>query len=254
MRKAFCLFFFLATIPLHGLEPIEVAVQEQNAASSASTQQEKQRLLNSALTVYLGYAQDRPSGMLLSNIGSVYFSLGEFGAAIAYYQQAHSLLPRDRSIQQNLRIAATQASVEHLQQEHPMTELFGLRWCSPDERSALAIGAIVFCFIFYSLNLWLPFVGFRLIWRIAAICTALLLSSLAWYTLFVPQRAVVLHATPLRPSPEASAAEPGLPTIRAGEVVEVLESNPSFDATRVQTASEAVGYIPRNNIYFVSPN
>lgn len=251
MKKTYALFLFLATVSLQGLQPIELAVQEQDAASSTTSQQEKQHLLNSALTIYLGYAKENPSGMLLSNIGSIYFSLGEYGAAIAYYHQAHALRPRDRMIQQNLRAAVSQAGVEHLQQERPITDFLGLRWCSAAERSALALGAIAFTFIFFSLNLWLPLAGFRLIWRGAAICTLLLLCSLVWFNLFVSQQAVVLHATPLRPSLEAPATEPGLPTIRAGEVVEVLESDASSHSTRVQTAAEAIGYIPREDVYFV---
>jgi hypothetical protein len=248
MRALFCLL--LATASLHGLPSIEVAVQEQNAASSALSQKERQHLLNSALATYLEYAKDSPSGMLLNNIGSVYFSLGEFGTAIAYYRQALALLPRDVSIQQNLQIAATQAGVEHLQQDRAMTDLFGLRWCSPAERSIFIMGAIAFSFVFLSLHLWFPFVGFLWIGRIAATGTALLLSSLIWYTLFVPQQAIIVHATPLRTSLEAAPGEPSLPAIRAGEVVEVLESDALSDTTRVQTASEAIGYIPRGDICF----
>jgi tetratricopeptide (TPR) repeat protein len=251
MRKAFSFFLLLAAVSLHSIQPIEVAVQEQNAASFTTSQQEKQHLLNSALGIYQEHAKDHPSGMLLSNMGSIYFSLGEFGTAIAYYHQAQALRPRDPSIQQNLRVAVSQAGVEHLQQERPLTDFLGFRWCSAVERSALALGAIAFTFIFYSLNLWLPLVGFRLIWRIAAICTLLLFCSLVWYNLFVPQQAVVLRATPLRPSVEASSEELGLPTIRAGEVVEVLESDTASGTTKVQTASEAIGYIPRDDIYFV---
>ena len=250
MRGLFCLL--LTAGSLHSLQPIDVAVQEQNAASSALTAQEKQHLLNSALETYLEYAQDHPSGTLLSNIGSVYFSLGEFGTAIAYYQQAHTLLPRNDLIQQNLQTAITQAGVDHLQQKRPVTDLLGLRWCSPSERSALAMCVIAFSFIFFSLNLWLPSVGFRPIWRFCATCTALLFASLLWYMLFVPQQAIILHAAPLRPSLETSPTEPGLPSIRAGEVVEVLESSSFLDTTRVQTASEVIGYIPRNDILFLA--
>ena len=250
MSIVFCL---LAATPLCGLQPIEVAVQEQHAAISAPTPQEKQRFLNSALAIYLEYAQDNPSGMLLSNIGSVYFSLGEFGTAIAYYRQAQSLLPRSTAIQQNLQLAVTQALVEPFQQRRPMTDLIGLQWCSPAERSAIAAGAIAFSVVVFSLDLWFPLVGFLFVWRTAALCTTLLLSSLAWHTLFVPQQATVMRATILRPSPEASSAEPGLPTIRAGEVVEVLESDLLSCTTRVQTASESIGYLSRGDICFVSP-
>ena len=248
MKPLFCLL--LATTSLWALQPIEVAVQEQNAASSAFTPQEKQYLLNAALATYLEHAADSPSGMLLSNIGSVYFSLGELGTAIAYYHQAHALLPRNALIQQNLHTAIEQAGVAHLQQPKPITNLLGLQWCSPAERSALVVGAIAVTLVFFSLNLWFPSVSFLIAWRTAAICTALLLSSLIWYTLFVPQQAVVLHAAPLRPSPEAASTELGLPTVRAGEVVQVLAPGPHNDVLQVQTALETVGYIPRNDLCF----
>jgi hypothetical protein len=248
VKKAFLLF--LTASSLQALQPIDVAVQDQNTASSALTPREKQYLLNSALATYLEHAQDNPSGMLLSNIGSIYFSMGDLGTAVAYYRQAHTLLPRNELIQQNLATAVSQAGVKHLQQKRPIRDFFGLQWYSPFERSAISLGAIAFSFIFFSFSLWFSFFGFLLIWRIAAFCALLILSSQAWFTLFVPQQAVVLHATPLRPSPEAFPGEIGLPTIRAGEAVEILSALP--DATQVLTASEAVGFIPKDDIYFLS--
>ena len=251
MRSLFCLL--LAATPLCSLQPIETAVQEQHAGNSAQAPQEKQRLLNSALTAYLEYAQDCPSGALLYNIGTVYFSLGEFGPAIAYYRQALSLLPRNKTIQQSLQLAEAQAGIEPLQQRHPIADFIGLQWCSPAERSAIALGAAAFSLVFFSLNLWLPLAGFRFIWRTAALCTALLLSALTWHMLFVPQQATVVRAALLKPFASASSAEPGLPTIRAGETVEVLGSDLPSGSARVKTASEAIGYLPRSDLCFASP-
>ncbi len=234
------------------LSRIEMGQEAYAAAEQAKTTEERQRLLNDALAIYLAHAKDHPSGMLLTNIGNIYFSLGDFGMAICYYRRAAMLMPRNPLIQKNLQAAISRADVAHLQQERPFADAVGLRWCSPLERTAFAIGAIAVTLVVFSLNLWLPGFGFSWLWRIAASITALLLSALVWYALFIPPQAVIIKATPLRASSETAFTEPSLTTMRPGEVVEVLGGDAQLQWVRVKTAAQTTGYLPGHDLCFLN--
>jgi hypothetical protein len=138
-----------------------------------------------------------------------------------------------------------------LQQERPLVDALGVRWCSPLERSCLSLGAVVLTLVFFSLNLWLPSFGFLWLWRTAAILTIAFLVSQAWYELIVSPQAVVVKAAPLRASSEIVFTEPAVTTVRPGEVVEVQGTDESRHWVRVKTASHTTGYLPGQDLCFI---
>ena len=231
---------------------LEMASEKYIAAERSTTPEEREQLFNESLTIYLSYAKEHPSGMLLNNIGNIYFYLGDFGLAISYYRRAAVLMPRDSVIQKNLHLVLDRAGVASLQQERPLSDALGFRWCSPLERVALGMGAIAMTLVFFSLNLWLRSFGFSWLWRISAIVTVAFLGACAWYDLVVPQQAVVVKAAPLRASSDAPFTEPAVTTVRPGETVEVLGTDASRHWIRVRTASKATGYLPGQDLCFVT--
>lgn len=246
-----CAFFSycLAQTP-SPIPRVELGNEKYLAGERATSPEERQQLFNEALAIYLASAENHPSGMLLNNIGSIYFYLGDFGTAIGYYRRAAVLMPREALIQKNLRVALSCADVTQLQQERPLVDALGIRWCSPLERGSVALGAIAITLVFFSLNLWLPSFGFSWLWRAAACLTAALLVSLTWYALFVPPQAVVVKAAPLRASSEMAFTETAVTTVRPGEVVEVLGTDASHHWVRVKTASQTTGYLPGQDLCF----
>ena len=247
-----CLSFFALAYAVSPEVPhVEVAAEKYLAAEKAASPEERERLLNEALAIYLVYAKSHPSGMLLNNIGNVYFYLGDYGMAICYYQRAELLMPRDPRIQKNLHIAISQADVVNFQQERPIADALGFRWCSPLERALCAIGAIAVTLIFFSLNLWLPSFGFVWLWRMSAVLTLAFLSALVWYALVVPVQAVVLKAAPLRASSETVFTEPTLTTVRPGEVVDVVGTDESHHWVRVRTQAQTTGFLPGQDVCFI---
>ena len=231
--------------------PIETAVEKQVAAEAAPTVEERQQLLNDALAIYLSYVGDSPSARLLNNIGEIYVSFGRYGMAIWYYHQALAFAPRDPIIRNNLQAAATQANVAFMQQEEWWSDLWGLRWFSPLERTLLAIGAIGLTFVLFSLNVWLPGYGFRGCWRVFAIGTSVVVLALLTYGLFVPGKAVVLQAMPLYASSDGNVQKLSGITVRPGEVVQVFNVDASRQMVYVKTASQSMGYVPATNLGFV---
>jgi tetratricopeptide (TPR) repeat protein len=228
-----------------------VATEKYLAGEQSTSPEEREKLFNEALAIYLASSKDHPSGMLLNNIGGVYFYLGEYGTAISYFRRAALLMPRNTVIQKNLRTAVVRADVALLQQERPLADALGFRWCSPLERAAFALGAIAITFIFFTLDLWLPSFGFLWLWRVAATLTLALLFAYVWYALFIPQQAVVIQAVPLRASSETVFTEAALTTVRPGEVVEVLGTDASHHWVRVRTALATTGYLPGQDLCFV---
>jgi tetratricopeptide (TPR) repeat protein len=250
LALSFCLFATPMTTPSRSPR-VEEGTEKYLEGEKAGTPEERQKLFNEALSIYLAYAKDHPSGMLLNNIGNVYFYLGDLGTAICYYRRATVLMPRDSIIQKNLRVALAQADVTHLQQPRPLFDALALRWCSPFERAALSIGLIASTFIFFTLNLWLPSLGFLWLWRASAILTLALLWALVWYALFVSPQAVVIKAAPLRASSDTSFSGPSVTTVIPGEVVEVLDTDASHHWARVKTASQTTGYLPGQDLCFI---
>lgn len=247
-------FIFVLTLiaqPLQAEAPsINHAMEKYAASSRVQEPAERQKLLNEALNLYLPYAERSPSALLLNNIGSVYFSLGEFGRAIALYRQAEALQPRDARIQANLAQAIEQAGVAHVQITRPIDHVLGvLRYLSRTERYAFALGGILLTFALFSLDLWLPGNGFRWPFRLASCATACLLLLLLAHYLLVPQRAVVLAATPVLSS--CVFDQEPLAVARPGEMVEVFLTSPEPTWVKVRTCSYVVGYAQSRDLFFI---
>lgn len=231
------------------LPSIETAQEHYMAGVRATTPEGRAQHFNDALAIYLPYLKRDPSGMVLNNVGNIYFSLGDFGTAVCYYRRAATLMPRDDRVRNNLRLALSRAEI--VQQERPLADVLGLRWCSPLERTGLIIGAIAVTLVFFSLNLWLPGFGFFWLWRVSAALTGAVLAALMWYVLFIPPQAVVVRAAPLRASSETAFTEPSVTTVRPGEVVDVLGTAEQREWVRVRTASQVTGYLPGQNLCFI---
>lgn len=58
-----------------------------------------------ALELYLNIAEDEVSSSLLYNIGNTYFRLGDYANSILHYERALRLEPRNKDINNNLRVA-----------------------------------------------------------------------------------------------------------------------------------------------------
>jgi hypothetical protein len=230
---------------------VESGTEAYLAAQRTTVPEERQQLLNQALSIYLSSIPDHPSGKLLNNIGNIYFTQGNYGMAVCYYRRAAVQMPRDGAIQKNLKAAAARAGVSSLQQDRPLYDAIGLRWCSPLERDSLLLGGIVVSLVFFSLNLWLPAFGFQCLCRVCAFFTCSAVIALIWYALIVPPLAVIVKAAPVRPSSNETISEPAVTTVRPGEVVAVLGTEANHHLVKVKTASEATGYVLSQDLCFI---
>ena len=81
--------------------------------------------------------------------------------------------------------------------------------------------------------------------------TAIFLSALVWYSLFIPEQAVVVRAAPLQESPGIASYKVALAVVRPGEVVEVMSVDPTHEVVRVRTSAKTTGYIPGKSLFFI---
>jgi hypothetical protein len=252
----YCFLIFLCTLmtPLFSetpnIAPLQSAMKAYDEAQK--NPQDREKLLNEALKTYLTYETKNASPELLANVGDIYFYLGDFGMAIAYYRRAEYLLPRDPTIQKNLSLALHSANVTGLQIERPLADAAGLLFLSPYEKQLFLLGALSLTFILFSLNLWLPSFGFKRIFQLVSVLTSLLFIAVFWYSVFLPPRAVVVKACPLKMTSQVSSQNDVVTSVRPGEMVEIVTIDPSHVWVQVRTVTQSVGYISWDAIREIS--
>ena len=228
---------------LTGDEALDEAMEKYAKAEASRDRAEREKLFNESLKLLLSESQTLSSGKLFYNIGNIYAYLGEYGSAIAFYRLAENLMPRDQSLRINLQKVVDLAEVKGFQIEYPVIDAICLRKLSFTERELLLLASAAFALVFFSLNLWFPFVGFKWFSRLALGSTLLIISFLMCYYYFVPPRAVVLKATGLRLTEKSQNAP--LFTLHPGEMVEILDMQDQNDLVRIRTATSIRGYLPR---------
>lgn len=240
----------LSCFPLLGGASLDVAMEKYQAAEKSHSSEERSRLFNEALAMYLPYTKVRPSGELLTNVGNIYFYLGDLGLAIAYYRDALVESPRNGVIQKNLSVAIEKAHVYGAQMTNPVADGVALRWLSPYERIMLVIGVISISFVLFSLNVWLPSFGFRGVYIASTFLTVLLLVVLGLYALFMPVHAVIVRETELRTAISQEPASSSV-VLHPGEMVEILSYDSTQEWLRVRTVTGLPGYLPAKTVYCI---
>ena len=249
--KTLLLCMAFCTFTLFAREPIEKGLEKYQAAEKSQVPEERSKLFNEALSIYLPYTKENPSGELLGNVGNCYFYLGDIGLAIGYYRNGLVQSPRNQMIKNNLSLAIDKGHLFGSQITTPIADGFALRWLSPYERTLLAIGLIAVSFVLFSLDVWLPGFGFRPVWTVFAAATCLLLLMLGAYGLFMPVEAVIVKETQLR---TAVAQEPTTSAVvlHPGEMVEILSYDPTQEWLRVRTVTGLPGYLPSTSLFCLS--
>jgi tetratricopeptide (TPR) repeat protein len=245
---------FLILFPIVAFSSsLDEAMEKYQAAERSKLPTERSALFNEALTIYLPYTKKSPSAELLDNIGNIYFYLGDNGLAIAYYRHALALSPRNEIVKKNLSFVIENAHVYGSQITSPVIDLLAFRWCSAYERTSIVIGALTFCFILFSMNVWFPSFGFRGLFIMMTFLTTILLISLSLYAIFMPIKAVVIRQTELRTS---ILKEEGASSVvlHPGEMVQILSYDPTQEWLRVQTVTGLPGYLSSNSLYCVPVN
>jgi tetratricopeptide (TPR) repeat protein len=232
------------------ISPVEVGVQKYQEALQTTDIEKKTALLNEALMIYLAHAAKDPSGKLLSNIGDVYYSFGQYGYAIGYYRKALLLRPGDRLIQHNLQNTIRTAQVGNEQINEPFLEFIGFLGWTPNERGMLALGLILVTLVIFSLNVWLPSFGFAIPWRLGLICTFLYVGPLLLISVFKSATAVALRAAPLRGLNAPHSNITGI-SVDPGQMLYVENCDDITGYVQVRTVSGVRGDLPKEDIMFI---
>jgi len=187
---------------------------------------------------------------LLYNIGNVYFALGDFGKAIAYYRRAEQYLPRDGRVIANLTVALEKANVEGKQIHTQFMDFVGMRWLSQFERMLLIVGVSVLSLLLFSLNLWLPGYGFRGLWWVSMLATLCVMVILCVYAVVAPMRAVVLRQTPLQKESSQDTREALI--LMPGEMVEIAMFDSNKQYAYVKNSMNIQGFVKVSDLTFLT--
>jgi hypothetical protein len=183
-------------------------------------------------------------GALYYNLGNAHYQQGEIGAAIASYQRALRLMPRDADIQANLALARA-ARQDQIPVAHDWTTAFAnwhSRWTT-NEVAGIAVG------------LWLFLGGLLLVWRGVlqlrkqmrwAILPVLACVFVAGFALgqrvmAVQQAVVVAPAAEVRSAPTESSVSQF--TLHDGAEVDVLEERNGWVKIGL-AGDETEGWLP----------
>jgi tetratricopeptide (TPR) repeat protein len=97
-----------------------------------------------AAQMYEQLARQNPwDATVLYNLGNAYFLQGDAGRALAAYEQAAALAPRDADIRANLALAQQALGLAPSPAAGPLAVVAGVgnRWLTGDELALLALGA-----------------------------------------------------------------------------------------------------------------
>ncbi len=191
---------------------------------------------------------------VLYNLGTAYARVNQRGLAIWRYLQAERLMPRERTIKENLRILAPE-----IDQQLAISPLPPIDWVynylTANEWGRLAAGALVLVCLLGALYFWLPRENPRRQWVMKGVWLAGLLAAASWpfalmhfFRAEVWQGVVVAEGTVARTGPSESQIENfALP---AGTVVRIMEST-TQEWVKISFAGGRVGFIKKEQVRFL---
>ena len=206
---------------------------------------ERKKAFNEALSLYLHQVSAQPSGYLLYNIGNCYFQLQEYGLARLYYERAKTELPRFRQIPTNIHTTIVKAGIELQVSEksHFWKTFFLVSYFSYFEKELIFLAACLFAFAFASLYLWLEISAFRHLRNISLAIGVLVGCVLLYCTYLTPLEAIVLQPVSLSQGPGSRYAAVMENPLLPAEKVQVIEIIENGSWLFVETGGKEKGYI-----------
>ena len=244
MKAAGCLAAMLLCLAW----PVRAQVTEAVLHFDAGNQRYQQGDYRGALAAYeQALAGGYTSGRLYYNMGNAYYRLDELGQAIRYYEKARTLLPDDRALLHNLRVARSRTVDQFSRVPTPFWQVW---WT----HLTVAVGPWGYFgagFFFYVAAVVL--VGYRIRfgtrnpWHRRALSLSALVGGLLLVTAFAASVSAVAGATAvvvadvvdLRETPDEAAA-PAM-AVHEGLVLEVLRARGEWAEVRLPNG--VVGWV-----------
>jgi hypothetical protein len=207
------------------------------------------------------YAQEVERGYdgarVLYNLANSCFRCGRIGEAIAYYQRAARIAPRDRDIRDNLRRAYHERSMGEPAPPAMWLHAIGRRLTGSFTLSELALTAAALYWLAVGLTVMRMRNRRRSRWQgrllVAAVLCAIAMSGLAtarWWTYHHTGAAVVIaDKTEIRSGPGESFEI----VQRVGEGLMVRIARPDGEWLQVVAESGARGWLPTAAVAFTQP-
>jgi tetratricopeptide (TPR) repeat protein len=238
-----------------GDERLQQAEAYYLKGETASTIASRKEAFNSALSLFLTlndqYQPIFGTGKLSYNIGNIYYQLGEYPLAIAYYKRAENLMPRSLFVKENLTQAWEKAGISEMRKAHLLDGLL-FKFLSLPEKLQLFFGLSLLSFLFISAWLWLKKKWLAKVSKFFLIITAVILLNLAIIHYFSPIEAVLIHAVELRRDAGMEFAKVGDKPIPGGTEIEVVGYAYNEKWLQVIAPNGDFGYIPITSVKLIN--
>lgn len=258
----FCILFFSA-------DGFASKISEAEAAYNSGNYDE-------AINLYKTVVESEGvSGQLYYDMGNAYYKAGNLGNAVLYYEKAKKLLPRNKSIINNLNFvtakvvdankAAAGDKKNSVEYDTPTFFQTVNKMISEDRSSdnwaVLAVISFILFLGFAAMYFFTPgvlarktgffsgliFIAFTVVFTIFAFMAASALRT-------QDEAIIMVQNTPLHQEPESNSKEVSVP-LRDGTKVEILESSVSQGGStewyKVRLNSQTVGWINSDNIELI---
>ncbi len=219
---------------------------ESNAAASAYDQGN----IAEAESIYLSQLKNGyGNASLLYNLGNCAYRKGDYGNAIAYYESARRLAPRDSDIIENLNFVRDQLNLPSIyQHDNPLDIIHSFQDKLRPDEWGLAAGLIWFAF-------WIILGVFR--WKqipvhviTAVIVIGFLVTIFSYFEqskgTYKPNQGVVIFAnSPLYRLPGQNTNEAAKQVLKAGDYISIVEQRSEWSRIRID---EAEGWVKNSAI------
>lgn len=246
------MLLFLLIIPQLLIGNVDSILQKAHRVyrqgEAATTLEERSDAFNKALMLYSEVANIHQHAALHFNIGNCYFQLAEYPLAIYHYEQAKSLRPRDRKIQDHLLLSRGRLGIV-AKQVTPLTYLlYPHNQLSVGERVKLTLVLTLAWFCFASLSIYLPWFALRRLQQALGISVLCLLFSLSWTYYLSPVQAILLTPSSLHRDAGSHYSRVLEKPALAGQKVIVLDMKEGGEWLKIQLRSGQFGFVPSTSL------
>ena len=234
-------------------QDLTLAEANYKKAETASTLVEREDGFNQSLQIYKklekDYSPTLGNGKLYFNIANIYFQLGQYPLAVAYYLRAQNLMPKNEKVEFNLKITQNKLGVQSVKKTSIFDRIFIFHnFSMPQKLQALFVLSTI-AFILGSCFFWYPFHGLKTITFIVTVALLLLLLSLFYTYYLAPSVGVILKANELYQDAGTQYSKVLSSPLLPGTEVDVTGVSGKW--LKIKTADGVVGYIPYDSILIV---
>lgn len=219
----------------------------------ATTIAQRKEAFNKSLATYTQldemYHPIYGNGKLYYNIANNYYQLEQYPWAILYYYRAATLMPRNDSVQSNLKMTLSKLSLPAKSPASMWEKIFFFHYLiSLPERLQILFGLTVIAIFAVSILVFRQIAFLKTATKIIVLGILVLLVSVGYTRYFEPIEAIIVHSGVLYRDAGEQYAKVSEQPVPSGSKVQVLDVLDNGNWLKIVTQNGEVGYISAANL------